>query len=76
MTRLEANNDNRNAREFAAEDQRKLRENWAAFVWVIVLLAGAFWLLTELVANARLQECAARSHRNCTAIETPIPPQR
>jgi hypothetical protein len=70
MSRLDASNDND---ERVYQDRRKLIENVAAMVWVVLLLIGAFWLVVAFADNQRQQECLARGYRACLGLELPAP---
>ena len=71
MTRLRGENDNEDRRE---QDRRKVRENLIVVLWVVLLIAGAAWLVDAFIKNNREQECYARGGRNCAPID--IPDQR
>jgi len=52
----------------------------AAVVFVILLIAGGIWLVSEMADNARYQDCAASRRRNCDGIDyrsaPPVPPEK
>ena len=70
MTVLRGDNDNENRRD---QDRRKVRQNIVVGVWVVALLASAFWLVDAFIKNSREQECYARGGRNCAKLEIPEP---
>jgi len=46
-----------------------------AIVFVILLIAGGIWLVSEMADNARYQDCAASRRRNCDSIDYRSAPQ-
>lgn len=44
---------------------RSDRQNLAAGLLVIVLIGLAYWMMTSISANTRLEECLQQRRRNC-----------
>lgn len=48
-----------------AEDRLRTRQNLAAFVAIVVIVALGSWLMDSLHYYSRLQTCMEAGHRNC-----------
>ena len=51
------------------EDRRRMQQNLAAFLLVIVLLVFGAWLIERLQAYARTLACLEAGHRHCTVLD-------
>ena len=60
----------------AAEDRRRMQQNLATLVLVIVLLVLGAWLIDRLRAYSRTLACIESGHRSCMQLETSQPPSR
>jgi hypothetical protein len=47
------------------EDRRRMQQNWAALVAVVLLLALGAWLIDRLQAYSRTLACIEFGHRSC-----------
>jgi hypothetical protein len=54
----------------ADEDRLRMRQNLAAFVLIVAIVAGGTWLMASLHYYSRLQACLLTGHRNCLPLET------
>jgi hypothetical protein len=57
------------ASEEAFEDRRRMQQNLAAFLLVVVLLVFGAWLIERLQAYARNLACLEAGHRHCTVLD-------
>jgi hypothetical protein len=51
-------------------DEDNSRATLIAFVFVIVLAAGGYWLFNTLMEHRRIEECIASGRRDCIPITT------
>ena len=58
------------AAEDADEDRLRMRQNLAAFLVIVAIVAAGTWLLGNLHYYSRLQSCMLAGHRNCLPLET------
>ena len=57
----------------ADEDRQRMRQNLAALVAVVVLLALGAWLIDRLAAYSRTLACIEAGHRNCAKLDIEPP---
>ncbi len=50
-----------------------MRQNLAAFVAVVILLAAGAWLVDRLAAYSRTMACIESGHRSCLKLEIEPP---
>jgi hypothetical protein len=46
-------------------ERRRILQNLAAAILIILLIASGFWLIDHLRASARIEACLEAGHRNC-----------
>jgi flagellar biogenesis protein FliO len=51
------------------EDRRRMQQNLAAFLLVIVLLVAGAWMIERLKAYSRTLACLEYGHRYCTVLD-------
>jgi hypothetical protein len=51
------------------EDRRRMQQNLAAAVIVLVLIISGFWLIDHLRTSARIAACVEAGHRNCVPLD-------
>ncbi|WP_375457906.1 hypothetical protein [uncultured Enterovirga sp.] len=47
---------------------RQDRQNIAVALVVLVLIAGTYWLLSEMKRGSQLEDCLMQRRRNCDAL--------
>jgi hypothetical protein len=57
----------------AAEDRRRMQQNLAALVAVVVLLVLGAWLIDRLIAYSRTLACIEFGHRSCMQLDVRQP---
>jgi hypothetical protein len=50
-------------------DRRRMRENLAAALIIVLLLGTGYWLIEELRASAHITACLEAGHRNCAPLD-------
>jgi len=60
----------------AAEDRRRMQQNFAALVAVVVLLVLGVWMIDRLKAYSRAMACIESGHRSCLKLDVNQPPAR
>jgi len=53
----------------ALEDRRRMQQNLAACVLVVVLLVAGAWIVERLKTYARTLACLESQHRQCTVLD-------
>jgi hypothetical protein len=51
------------------EDRLRMRQNLAAFLVIIAIVAAGTWLMASLHYYSRLQACMEAGHRNCVQLQ-------
>jgi hypothetical protein len=51
------------------EDRMRMRENLAAAIVIVVLVASGFWLIDHLRTSARIAACVEAGHRDCVPLD-------
>jgi hypothetical protein len=59
-----------------AEDRRRMQQNLAALVAVVVLLVLGVWMIDRLKAYSRAMACLESGHRSCLKLDVNQPPPR
>jgi hypothetical protein len=52
-----------------SEDRLRMRQNLAAFLAIIAIVAVGSWLMASLQHYSRLQTCLEAGHRNCLPLQ-------
>jgi hypothetical protein len=58
------------AADAAEEDRLRMRQNLAAFLAIVAIVALGSWLMESLHYYSRLQTCVEAGHRNCLPLQT------
>jgi hypothetical protein len=53
----------------ASEDRLRMRQNLAAFLVIVAIVAAGTWLMASLHYYSRLQTCLEAGHRNCLPLQ-------
>jgi hypothetical protein len=53
-----------------SEDRLRMRQNLAAFLVIVAIVAAGTWLMANLHYYSRLQACLEAGHRNCLPLQT------
>jgi hypothetical protein len=59
-----------------AEDRRRMQQNLAALVAVVVLLVLGAWMIDRLKAYSRAMACIESGQRSCLKLDVRQPPSR
>ena len=59
-----------------AQDRRRMQQNVAAALIVLVLVGAGFWLIDHLRTSARIAACVEAGHRNCVPLDLSRTPGR
>jgi hypothetical protein len=51
------------------EDRLRMRQNLAAFLVIVAIVAAGTWLMANLHHYSRLQTCLEAGHRNCLPLQ-------
>lgn len=51
------------------EDRLRMRQNLAAFLVIVAIVAAGTWLMASLHYYSRLQTCLEAGHRNCLPLQ-------
>jgi hypothetical protein len=59
----------RAAHDEEGEDRLRMRQNLAAFLLIVAIVAAGTWLMANLHYYSRLQACLEAGHRNCLPVQ-------
>jgi hypothetical protein len=51
------------------EDRLRMRQNLAAFLVIVAIVAAGTWLMASLHRYSQLQACLEAGHRNCLPLQ-------
>jgi hypothetical protein len=60
----------------AEDDRRRMRENLAAALIIVLLFGIGYLVISELRASARIAACLEAAHRNCMPLDLETPQGR